>query len=138
MEIEDREYGSDSTQKEIDAIQARVYLYKDDIIVFNQLPKVSAFSTDLLFEKVEICAGDLDSFSLIIDISDSSRPNAKHRAQIKKKFKELQKLEKVAVIVKKYSVLEMASRFIAKGAGLKKFTVGDNFEQALEFVNGEK
>ena len=138
MEIEDREYGSGSTQEEIDAIKARVYLYKDDIIVFNQLPKVSAFSTQLLFEKVKICARDLNSFSLIIDISNSSRPNANYRAQIKKKFKALQKLKRVAVIAKKYSVLMVAARFISTGVGLKEFVVRDNFEQALEFVCGGK
>ena len=138
MILADRAYGENCTEEEVAAIEARVNLYEKEIIVFNQMPVASAFSIKLLFEKVKICTRDMASFSMIVDVSHSATPNAKLRALIKRKYGELPKLKKVAVIAKKYSVLAVAARFISTGIGFKEYVVRDNFEQALQYVSDER
>ncbi len=65
-------------------MRGRVALYANDIVVLKNVPVPSAFSQLLLLESLLEVSRDLETFALIVDVRESSRPSAEVREQIKR------------------------------------------------------
>ncbi|MAF90267.1 MAG: hypothetical protein VX583_13255 [Bdellovibrionota bacterium] len=61
---------------------------------------------------------------ILVDISDSNKPNAELRDLLKRKWLELQdQLEQVAVVTGENVLLNTTAKFIIRGIGLKGFSL---------------
>ena len=139
VEIEKRSYGPESTPEEIEAIRNRVFIHMDDIIVYREMPHPSAFSWDLIFAKLDELAGNFETFSLIIDLSEPKRPSAADRAYVSTSFRRLQeRMRHVALFTGKNFLLNVAAKFVMSSMGLANSTICSTFDQALEAVRDEK
>jgi hypothetical protein len=138
VKIEKHYYGHDSTEEEIEAIRGRVYLYKDDIIMYKEIPAPSIFSLDLFFDNIKEITGTFSSFYMIIDLTEAERPRADIRNHLKKRFPELKNLEHASVFTEKNFMLNIAAKFVMTGIGLKSFSVHKTLEEALEAIYAKK
>ncbi|MFK8102169.1 MAG: hypothetical protein AB8G15_06590 [Saprospiraceae bacterium] len=89
ISLEKRPYHSDSTPEEVDAIKDRVFVYQQEIIYIKEIPVLSSFSINLVFNKVMSLAKTYNRFGIIIDLSESDRPDADTRRTIGKCFKQI-------------------------------------------------
>lgn len=136
--IEERPYGPDSTDEEIKALRERIYFFKDDIVMFKEVPAQSVFQLDLFFGKVKEITSDLSSFYMIFDLTEAGRPSAEIRAHLKTRLNELEKLKHAAVFTGQNILLNIAAKFVLSGCDIKSFSVHKKLEEALEAIYAKK
>jgi hypothetical protein len=134
LELESRPYGEDSTPQEIEAIRARVYPYKDNLIMYNEVPVPSRFQLQHFEERMNEIAKTVDYYDLLIDLTVAQPPGAEIREQLKKLFGGQKKLRKTAVFTGRNFMLNVAARFVLGRAGLREFSVHKTLDEALEAI----
>ncbi len=138
VEIEVRPYGPESTEEERQAIKDRVYLYSDRIVIFKETPIQTIFQIDLSFEKIEEITQELESFSLIIDLSEAKPPTAEIREHLKKCYSSLDRMLHAAVVTERNFMLNIAAKFVLKGLGLKSYSIHKTMGEALGAVHDKE
>ncbi len=131
--LEKRQYNEDSTPYEIEMIRDRTILYDEGIVRINEIPIVSPFSITLCFDKVEELVEPGERFALIVDLSDSTRPDAKGRQVLNERFYRISKrLIHCSYITGKNVIINTAIRFVMYGTGLDSFSVDSDEERAIK------
>ena len=118
--LERKEYGPDSTDAEIAALRTWVYLHDDNVIYWKEVPVMSCFQVEVFGKKVDELIADLDHFSILIDLTDSTPPNARIRESLRKVFVPLNQrgLVKAAAFTGKNFLINVAAKFVLGGSGL--------------------
>ncbi|MCJ8273217.1 MAG: hypothetical protein MJK04_27925 [Psychrosphaera sp.] len=118
--IEKKEYGPDSSEAEIETIKNCVYLHQSDVIYWKEVPVMSCWQVEQFGEKIDELLQNLDSFSLLIDLTDSKPPNAKIRESLRSVFAPLKHrgLKKAAAFTDKNFLINVAAKFVLGGSGL--------------------
>jgi hypothetical protein len=123
--IEEKEYGPDSSEQEITALRSRVYLYRPNVIYWQEIPIMSCWQVELLGHKLTELIQDLDNFSLLVDLTNSKPPNAQVRQSLRKVFgplknqeQENQGLIKISVFTGRNFLINVAAKFVMGGLGL--------------------
>lgn len=139
IRIEKKYYGPESTREECEALKERVYFYKDNIIMFKEVPVQSNFQLDIFWEKINEITKGKDKFYLIIDLTEASPPSAKIRKYLKKKFSDsINKLPHVSVFTESNFMLNVAAKFVLSGIGFSSYSVHKTLEEALKEIHGKK
>ena len=135
MVLSGKSFGPESTSEELEALRNRVYMHSEDILVFKDIPESTRFSEKVLFDQADKLVGAHESFVMIVDLSDSTRPNAEVRHYIQDRIKSMTRLRHISVIIpNKNLLLEMAAKFIMRGMGLKSYAICKTLEEALERI----
>lgn len=133
IQLEARPYGPESSQEEIAAIKSRVYWYAEGIIMYREVPVLSAFQLNLFGEKLrELASRIVDSYILIIDLTETEPPNAESRAKLRLLFAEQTKMKRAVVFTGRNFLINVAAKFVLGSVGLKSFTVHGTLTEALE------
>ena len=82
VELEARAYGPDSTPEEVAAIRSRLTVVDGKVLLWRELPVMSAFVVDICFDQVEAMCRAHGCRVLIVDSSVGSRPDAESRKRI--------------------------------------------------------
>ena len=120
-----------SSPTEIEAIREHVCLYKNNIILWREVPVMSPFQVELFQQKLELLAQQFPSFDLLIDLTGAQHPpDAEIRAQLRMIFKSQRNLHAVAVFTGRNFMLNVAARFVLGAVGVA-FSVHSTKEEAL-------
>jgi hypothetical protein len=130
--IEARPYGPESTPEEIAALKERVYVHSPGVIMYREVPVMTLFQLGLFEEKLNELSAALDSYALIIDLTETEAPSAPIRARLKELFVGQTKMRQTVVYTGKNFMLNVAAKFVLAQAGLRSFSVHKTREQALE------
>ncbi len=132
--VEKRAYQENSTPEEIALLEERVKLLEEGIIYYHEVPVQCPFSVNVLFDKVQRLAENINSrqCGLIIDVSDADHPNAPTRKVINQRFARICNIiPHVAFITGKNAIMNTAIRFVLFGTNLKSYSVDNDVESAL-------
>jgi hypothetical protein len=130
VEIENREYGEDSSDEEREAIADRVSVYSDGLIAVRQMPVPTPFSLDLMWDRIREIVQDMPSYSMMIDLSETSKPSDEVRAHLKKLFGTISP-DHVAAFTERNPILTKAASVIFGKLGLKSYSVHRTRADAL-------
>lgn len=130
VEIEKRPYGEDSTAEEREAIAERVSVYSDGLIAVRQMPVPTLFSLDLMWNRIREISQDMPSFSMMIDLSETSRASGEVRAHLKKLFATISPGH-VALFTERNPFLTKAASVIFGKLGLSSYSVHKTRAEAL-------
>ncbi len=132
LKIEKRAYHEDSTPEEIALLRARIFIREENIIFYDEIPIVCPFSINLLFQKTEELADELDQCGLIIDVSNTVHPDAATRKVINQRFERIcDKVSHVAFITGKNILMNTVIRFVLFGTKLESFSVNNDIADAV-------
>ena len=106
--------------------------------MYKELPVQSIFQLDLFMEKVREITAGLNSFDMLVDLTEANRPSPEIRAHLKKRFNELEKLRHVAVFTGQNFLLNIAAKFVLSGCGIRSYSVHKKLEEALEAIYAQK
>ena len=130
VEIENRPYGEDSTEEEREAIAERVSVYSDGLIAVRQMPSPTPFSLDLMWDRIREITKDMSSYSMMIDLSETSKPSDEVRTHLKKLFATISP-DHVAAFTERNPILTKAASVIFGKLGLKSYSVHRTRADAL-------
>lgn len=79
-------YDENSNAEEIKAMLDRVSILEDGIILYNEMPIVSAFSADTMLSRLHQLIENNDIKALLVDLENSKLPDFKVRSILQRKF----------------------------------------------------
>ena len=130
--VEARPYGPDASEAERAALRARVRWFEDDIIEYREVPVMSPFSVSLMMEAVQELAGDRRRFALLVDLTETARPDAEIRECLRSCIsQERHRVRHVALFTGSF-LLSVAATFVFGHLGVEKVTTHTKREDALE------
>ena len=130
--IEARPYGPDASDAERAALKARIRWLEDDIIEYREVPVMSTFSISFMMDAVQELAGDRSRFALLVDLTETSRPNAEIRECLRTCIaRERHRVRHVALFTGSF-LLSVAATFVFGHLGVEKVTTHKMREEAIE------
>lgn len=131
--IEKKPYNEDSTPKEVALIKQRVSLMEDRIIRVLEMPIITSFSLNTIFDEMQRLAEGKETIGLLVDLRDSLPPGAEARRTINLRFKAFNdKFVHVSYITGKNFLINTAIRFVMYGTGINSFSVDKLEDTALK------
>lgn len=136
FQFEKRKYTEDASLEEITAIKNTVYLYNSQIIYFKDLPVVSSFSTNITFDQIELLAKNIGPCGLLLDVSESAKPDASTRRTLTNRQKKLpDNIRHLAFVTKSNIIVRTFIKFVMFQSVLKSYSVNSAIEEALSSIN---
>ena len=126
-------HDTENIAEEIEFLNARIVDVGDRTILVREVSNPSPFQTVVLFARITELSDRYASFSLVIDLSEATRPNAERRALIQKCFnQELRdKVDHLAIFTGKNFLLNTVTKFVLYGLRMRSTSVHKTEEQAL-------
>jgi len=131
MDIENRKYGPDSSEEELKTLRERVEILEEGILLFREVPVPSPFTIEYLISWADQLAAEWDSYTIVIDLTEASRPSAEERDSIRRVIGSLSRMNHLAIMTGGNILLNVAVRFIMSGIEGTKVTVHGTMEEAL-------
>ena len=135
MELTQRPYGPESTREERDAIEERVSLIGERVLLMREIPVQSPFSVTLMFDRLETIVQDWDRFAYVVDLTEATRPGPETRAVLKARVLRISaRVVHVAIVVGGNVLMRAMARLFAYGMGLRSVSVHASRAEAIEEV----
>ena len=135
MELTERTYGPESTREERVAIEDRVSLIGERILLMREIPVQSPFSVTLMFDRLETIVQDWDRFAYVVDLTEATRPGPETRAALKTRVLHIStRVVHVAIVVGGNVLMRAMARLFAYGMGLRSVSVHTSRAEAIEEV----
>lgn len=129
-------YREDSSLETVEAIRNRVSILEEGIILLNEIPIVSPFSINLVFDQMKIFAKTIERCAYLIDITKTEIPNAETRRVINAEFQStLSNVKHVSFVTGKNFIINTAARFVMYQTNLNSFTIDKTREKGIESIN---
>ena len=133
-DIEDKSYGPQLSQEEINLLSSQVILLKKDTILYQEVYKMTEVQLEVMLKKLH----ELLTISpppqvkkVILDISRTDKPDAKTRELLKFLWKPLLPyIDHVYIITGRNAIANVAARFVASSLGLSNFSIHKTREEA--------
>ncbi len=132
-EVEDKVYGPDLTQEDIDLIRAQIFKVEDSKIYYREIPKLSEVQLEVSFSRLEELLVETPSLkTVVLDISNTSMPDPKHRDILHKKWAQvLPYVKHISVITGDNLLVKTSSKFIAASLGLENYSFHSSRDEVL-------
>jgi len=138
MHIEERAYGLEATPGETEAIQNRVSLVADHILLLREIPVQSPFSINLMFDRVDDLSREWTRFAYVADLTEARRPDPETRAALKSRVTRIgPRLTHVAIVVGNNLIMRAMARLFAHSMGLASVSVHTTRASAIEGARRE-
>ena len=135
MELTQRPYGPESTREEREAIEERVSLIGERVLLMREIPVQSPFSVTLMFDRLETIVRDWDRFAYVADLTDATRPGPETRAALKERVLGIStRVVHVAIVVGGNLLMRAMARLFAYGMGLRSVSIHTSRAEAIEEV----
>jgi len=135
VELTERPYGPESTREERDAIEERVSLLDERVLLMQEIPVQSPYSVTLMFDRLEALVQNGDSFSYVVDLTEATRPGPETRAVLKERVLRIStRVVHVAIVVGGNVLMRAMARLFAYGMGLRSVSVHASRAEAIEEV----
>jgi hypothetical protein len=132
-EIEDRAYGPDLTPDERAAIAARVSIAQPGVVLYREMRVVSPASLTVMFDALDaLIATFAGSFTHVLELSATRRPDAASRATLRKRVAQFQpRVRHVCVVLGGDVVMNAIARLVSYSLGFRSVTFHDSLEDAM-------
>jgi hypothetical protein len=135
VELTQRPYGSGSTREERDAIEERVSLIGERVLLMREIPVQSPFSVTLMFDRLETIVQNWDRFAYVADLTEATRPGPETRAALKARVLHISpRVVHVAIVVGGNVLMRAMARVFAYGMGLRSVSIHASRAEAIEEV----
>ena len=135
MELTQRPYGPESTREERDAIEKRVSLIGERVVLMREMPVQSPFSVTLMFNRLDSIVQAWDRFAYVVDLTEATRPGPETRATLKERVLRISpRVVHVAIVVGGNLLMRAMARLFAYGMGLRSVSVHATRPEAIEEV----
>jgi len=132
VEIEARAYGPESTPEEIAAIQARLTVVDDNVVLWRELPVMSPFSVDVCYDRLEALCRAHGCRLALVDVRGGGRPDAAARKRIQQRVTRVDnQLVHVAIVVGANPLVRVAARFVQAGMPVRA-SIHATIEEGME------
>ncbi len=137
MNLKTRRKVENTSEEKIEAIKKRVSYYKDDIIIYKQLPLPTAFDHKLFFEKLKEIVKPENKFYLFIDLREVlGKPNSELREILKNiNYYKEQIIHCCVVVDSKVSALIKVAAKIVIRESVNSYSIHSDFDEALEKIS---
>jgi hypothetical protein len=137
--IEARAYGPDCTAEERAALAGRVSRYQDDIILLRELPVMTVFTVDVLFDEVDRLTAGWSSYAGLVDLTETrARPSAEVREALRRRLQgSAERIRHAALLTESY-LMTVAARFVFGGLAFNSMSIHRTREQALEALRNAR
>ena len=115
-------------------IEKYIYIIESDDLVINvkETKTTTVNQVNKYFDYIEELSKN-NSFTIIIDLSDATPPNAEIRYEIQNRFKPIKHLIKsYKIVVGPNFLIQIAAKFTMASLGLKKYEIYSTLEKAKE------
>ena len=134
--VEARAYGPNCSEPERQALRHRVRRIADDVILYEEVPVLSTFQIELMFDQLGEVSAGLDRFFYVIDLSEGGRPSAEQRELLKNHFQRFhRRMVHTSVFTGRNFMLNVAIRFVFNGFGFESYSVDRTREQAMARID---
>jgi len=135
FKFEKKTYGEDSPPHIVEAIRKRVSILEDGIILLDEIPIVSPFSINHVFDQMKIFAKTLEKCGYLVDITDTVIPNAETRRVINREFQHtLSNVKHVSFVTGKNFIINTAARFVMYQTNLESFSISKTREEGIAAI----
>jgi len=135
MEIEDRAYGPDSSDEDIQILRNRVKLYEKDIILFKELPVMTDFSIKVTTDEIATYLNSGVARYIIIDLVGVPPPSALIRAKLKEYYSQYtDQIEHMAFFTGKNALINLVAKYMVRTIGYREYSFHKTKEQALKAI----
>lgn len=111
----------------------RTVTLKDGYILYSEIKSPNKTDLDNSFKILYQVIKDSNIKNILLDISESDKPSAEIRNEIKNKWKMLNKfIDHVAIVTGKGVLINISAQFIARSIGLKSFSIHKSQPEAIE------
>lgn len=128
LEIENRFYGPDCNEDELQAIHRRVFPVEDNVFVWHEMPKQTVFSVQAMAQSLHEKTRDLSEFYMIGDLTNAGRPSAEVRQTLREVLVTIPGLVHLSTMVGNNVVLLIAAKFIFSRLGLASWDITRSME----------
>jgi len=128
-------YSDDSPPHIVEAIKNRVSIIEDRIILLDEIPIVSPFSINLVFNQMTSFAKTMKDCGYLIDITDTDLPTAEARRAINSQFQStLSNVKHVSFITGKNFIINTAARVVMYQTSLDSFTISKTRQEGIDEI----
>ncbi|HEY8375586.1 MAG TPA: hypothetical protein VIK91_03815 [Nannocystis sp.] len=131
IQLQEREYGPDSSPDEIAAIEARLTMIRPGIVMYREVPVPSPFQIGVFADRLRRLTEGLDSYDMIMDLSGARPPGKRAREALRELFGGARGLRRVAVFTGKNFIIDGIARMLLKGSGVRDLTMCKDEASAL-------
>lgn len=136
--FEQRPYTETSTPEEIEAIRECVWVEEKGFIRLKELPIMSPFSINTMFDQIEIFVKQFEENVFLVDLRGSERPNAIVRKTLYGRFKKITNIRHTTFCTGQNFLINTVIRFVMFQTQIPSYTVCKTMEEALESINKHK
>jgi len=139
LQLEKRAYGPESSQEEIEMLRSRVNLFDTNVICYQEAFVLSTFQIEIMTQKVQELIVKGQEYFMIMNLSQSQRPNTAQRQKIRECFSKFTDAIVYTSIYTQSNVINnIAAKFILGSIGFPVNSVHTTREQSLNAIKNEK
>ncbi len=132
--FEKRPYTQTSTPEEIEAIRQSVWVEEKGFIWLKELPIMSPFSINTMFDQIEILVQQFEENIFLVDLRGSEKPNAIVRKTLYQRFNKITNIKHTTFCTGKNFLINTVIRFVMFQTQVPSYTVCTTMEEALQSI----
>jgi hypothetical protein len=133
MSTEARPHGIGASPDERAELRQRVWPVEDRLFMMVEVQHQSPFTVDVFFDRLAELTAGLDTFAYVVDLTVAQRPDARTRAQLRRRVTEINpRLAHVAVVVGANVVIRAVAKLAAFAIGFRSTSFHATVEDATE------
>src|SRR5262245_39902898 len=117
VKFETRGYDHTSTPEQVEALRERVYLHSPGVVMYREVPVPTLFQLDVFQGKLTELTRSMDSYALLVDLTEAAPPTAEIRAHLRIAFSARTNIRICAVFTGRNFMLNVAAKFVLSGIG---------------------
>jgi hypothetical protein len=133
MSTEARPLETGALPDERDELRRRVQPIGDRLFLMVEVQHQTPFTVDVTFDRLEELAAGLERFAYVVDLTRVARPDARTRAQLRRRVAEINhRLAHVAVVVGANVVIRAVAKLAAFAIGFRSVSFHMTVDEATE------
>jgi hypothetical protein len=133
MSTEARPVETGAQPDERDELRRRVRPIGDRLFMLVEVPHQTPFTVDVIFDRLEELAAGLERFAYVVDLTRVARPDARTRAQLRRRVAEINhRLAHVGVVVGANVVIRAVAKLAAFAIGFRSVSFHMTVDEATE------
>ncbi len=130
-----KQYTESATPEEVAALKDRILIYDSEIIFYDEVPVISPFSVEVTFCETRRLIEEFGCKGLIINLVNSSLPDAESRRIIHQNFGDVCDLiQHAAFVFDKSLFFNAVIKFVMFQTNLNSYSVHSTNEEAIEYT----
>ncbi|NQY68638.1 MAG: hypothetical protein HRT72_13070 [Flavobacteriales bacterium] len=137
--IEEKIYSKDSTYEGKQFLLDKVFELDENVIYLEEPSKISSFQIELMFEKVKKFLSNTKGNYFLINLTNTSPPNAEQRAKLREVMGDFSsQIKHAAVYTGKNILISQMVNFVLLGVGFGSYSIHKSCGDALKAIMDAK